>query len=114
MITLGLRADPRAVETRESYTDQILTGLFTMASGGSSLGTALATAALESAAGRIARAMASATTPHPAITPALLHDITHKTIVTGFAIYDLVVDSTRGRRAAISPAARTRRAGFTG
>ena len=98
MISLGLRADPKVVETRESYTDQILTGLFTMASGGSSLGTALATAALESAAGRIARAMASATTHHPAITPALLHDITHKTIVTGFAIYDLAVDSTRGLR----------------
>ena len=98
MISLGLRADPKVVETRESYTDQILTGLFTMASGGSSLGSAMATAALEAGAGRIARAMASATTPHPAITPALLHDITHKLVVSGSAVYDLAVDSTRGLR----------------
>ena len=34
MISLGLRADPKVVETRESYTDQILTGLFTMGVGG--------------------------------------------------------------------------------
>ena len=97
MIELGLtnyRSVSPAPEVR-SYTSLILDALLSAAAGDSS-GSSGATAAVEMAASRWARALATARVSDPSITPALLADIGRALCRYGEIVYDLVVDPVRG------------------
>ena len=97
MIELGL-ANHRSVSPvpeLRSYTSIILDTILAEAAGTSS-GASGVTAALEMAASRWARALATARTNHPAITPSLLSDIGRRLCTSGEAVYDLRVDPVRG------------------
>ena len=91
MIELGLT---REVPERRaaSYTDAVVSAILSAASV-SSTGSAVATAAVEMAASRWARALASASASHPSVTPALLADVGRQLCRRGEAIYDLAVDA---------------------
>ena len=98
MIELGLAnytSDSPAPEVRNNYTSIILDAILAGAAGNSS-GSSGATAALEMAASRWARALATARASDPAITPALLADIGRALCTRGEVVYDLVVDPVRG------------------
>ena len=97
MIELGL-ANHRSVSPvpeLRSYTSIILDTILSEAAGTSS-GSSGATAALEMAASRWARALATARTSHASITPTLLADIARALCTRGEAVYDLNIDPSRG------------------
>ena len=99
MIELGLAnytsvAPAPAPEVR-SYTNLVLDAILSSATGNSS-GSSVSTAAVEMAASRWARALATARVSHPAITPALLSDIGRALCRSGEIVYDLVVDPVHG------------------
>ena len=99
MIELGLAnytsVSPAPAPEVRSYTNLILDAILSSAAGSSS-GSSGATAALEMAASRWARALATARVSHPSITPALLADIGRALCRSGEIVYDLVVDPVRG------------------
>ena len=82
---------PKSAITLPLIIDAILS-----ASAGTSSGSSGATGALEQAASRWSRAMATARASHPAITPALLSDVGRKLCTCGEVVYDLRVDPVRG------------------
>ena len=97
MIELGLAnytSVSPAPEVR-NYTSLVLDALLSAAAGDSS-GSSGGTAALEMAASRWARALATARVSHPSITPPLLADIGRSLCRSGEVVYDLVVDPVRG------------------
>ena len=92
MIELGIT---RVVPERRaaSYTDAVVAAVLAAASHPKT-GSSAATAALEMAAGRIARALASGASNHPAVTAPLLADVGRQIIRRGEAIYDLAVGAS--------------------
>ena len=97
LIELGLanyRSVSPAPEVR-NYTSLVLDALLSAAAGDSS-GSSGGTAALEMAASRWARALATARVNDPAISPALLADIGRALCTRGEVVYDLRVDPARG------------------
>ena len=97
MIELGLTnyASVSPAPEVRNYTNLVVDALLSAAAGNSS-GSSLGTAALEMAASRWARALATARVSHPSITPPLLADIGRSLCRSGEVVYDLVVDPVRG------------------
>ena len=93
MIELGIARPER--EARSSYTDMVVDALV-MAASGSGTASPFGTAALEMAASRWARAMATAQASHSSINPTLLATIGRKLCTSGEVVYDLRVDPVRG------------------
>ena len=101
LIELGLglahytSASPAPAPEVRNYTSLVLDALLSAAAGDSS-GSSGGTAALEMAAGRWGKALASARVSHPAITPALLADIGRSLCRSGEIVYDLRIHPERG------------------
>ena len=93
MIELGIARPER--EERSSYTDMVVDALV-MAASGSGTASPFGTAAVEMAASRWARAMATAQASHPSIDPPLLATIGRALCRSGEIVFDLVVDPVRG------------------
>ena len=93
MIELGIARPER--EARSSYTDMVVDALV-MAASGSGTASPFGTAALEMAASRWARAMATAQASHSSINPTLLATIGRALCRSGEIVFDLVVDPVRG------------------
>ena len=97
LIELGLasyKSVSPAPEVR-NYTNLVLAEILAGAAGNSS-GSSGGVAALEMAASRWSRSLASARVSHPSITPALLADIGRNLCTRGEVVYDLVVDPVHG------------------